>query len=42
MRAHRHRSTLVSLIGCEMEHVDCENGFVRFQVDVPLHELLTE
>jgi protein ImuB len=41
-RAHRHRSTLLSLIHCEMERIDCEHGFVRFQLDVPLHEALSE
>ncbi|MDB5320433.1 MAG: protein imuB [Phycisphaerales bacterium] len=39
-RPHRDRSTLVSLIRCEIERVDCEHGFVRFKLDVPLHEAL--
>lgn len=41
-RAHRHRATLVSLIHCEMERIDCEHGFVRFQLDLPLHEAISE
>jgi len=41
-RAHRDRATLFSLIRCETERVDCEHGFVRFQLDVPLHEPTAE
>ena len=37
-RPHRDRATLLDLIRCEVERVDCEHGFVRFRLDVPLHE----
>jgi protein ImuB len=41
-RPHRDRSTLLSLIRCESERVDCEHGFVRFQLDIPSHEPVAE
>ena len=41
-RPHRDRPTLLNLIRREMERVDCEHGFVRFRLDVPLHEPVTE
>ena len=41
-RPHRDLSTLLSLIRCESERVDCEYGFVRFQLDVPSHEPIAE
>ena len=41
-RPHRDRATLLNLIRCETERVDCEHGFVRFQLDVPLHEPIAE
>ncbi len=41
-RAHRDRNTLLALIRCELERVDCEHGFVLFKLDVPLHERVTE
>ncbi len=41
-RPHRDRATLLNLIRCETERVDCEHGFVRFQLDVPLHEPVAE
>lgn len=41
-RPHRDRATLLNLIRCETERVDCEHGFVRFQLDVPLHESIAE
>jgi protein ImuB len=41
-RPHRDRPTLLNLIRCETERVDCEHGFVRFQLDVPLHEPIAE
>ena len=41
-RPHRHRRTLIYLLNCEMERVDCEHGFTRFQLDVPLHEQVAD
>jgi len=41
-RPHRDRTTLLNLIRCETDCVDCEHGFVRFQLDIPLHEAITE
>jgi protein ImuB len=41
-RPHRHPPTLRDLIRCESERVDCEHGFVRFQLDVPLHEPISQ
>src|SRR5262249_23558043 len=37
-RPNRDRASLLEFIQREMEHIDCEHGFVRFQLDVPLHE----
>ncbi len=41
-RPHRHRKTLLELIDRQIEHIDCEHGFVTFQLDVPNHEPATE
>jgi protein ImuB len=41
-RPHRDRATLLNLIRCETERVDCGEGFVRFQLDVSLHEAVAE
>lgn len=41
-RPHRHRKTLLELIGRRIERIDCEHGFVAFQLDVPIHERVTE
>ncbi len=41
-RPHRDFKALKNLIRCETERIDCEHGFVRFQLDVPLHEPITE
>jgi protein ImuB len=41
-RPHRHPATLRDLIRCESERVDCEHGFLRFQLDVPLHEPVSQ
>ena len=41
-RPHRDRKTLRDLIHCETERVDCGHGFVRFQLDVPLHEPIAD
>jgi protein ImuB len=41
-RPHRDRATLLSLIRGEIERIDCEHGFIRFQLDVPLHEPMTD
>jgi protein ImuB len=37
-RPHRDRAALLDLIRCETERIDCEHGFVRFRLEVPLHE----
>jgi protein ImuB len=39
-RPHRDRATLMALVRGEIERVDFEHGFVRFRLDVPLHEAL--
>jgi protein ImuB len=41
-RPHRNPTALLDLIRCETERVDCEHGFIRFQLDVPLYERVTE
>jgi protein ImuB len=41
-RPHRHRPTLVNLIHFQLEHVDLEHGFTRFQLDVPKHEPIAD
>ena len=41
-RPHCDRATLLNLIRCETERVDHEHGFVRFQLDVTLHEPITK
>ena len=41
-RPHRHRKTLLELIGREIERIDCEHGFVAFRLDVPGHEAIAE
>jgi protein ImuB len=41
-RPHRHQRTLSDLIRCEIERIDCDHGFVRFQLDVPAHEPISE
>jgi protein ImuB len=41
-RPHRDRATLLELVRREIERVDCEHGFVRFRLDVPLHEAITD
>lgn len=41
-RPHRHRPVLLELIRRETEQIDCEHGFVRFQLEAPLHEPISE
>lgn len=41
-RPHRDWATLLNLLRCEIERMDCEYGFVQFQLDIPLHEPLNE
>lgn len=41
-RPHRDRAALLDLIRCETERIDCEHGFVRFRLEVPLHEPVSD
>lgn len=41
-RPHRHRKTLLELIGRQIEGIDCEHGFVLFRLDVPIHEPISD
>jgi protein ImuB len=41
-RPGRDRATLFNLIRHECERVNCDHGFVRFQLDVSLHEAISE
>lgn len=41
-RPHRHRPTLLNLLRNEIERIDCEHGFVRFQLDIPRHEAVAD
>jgi protein ImuB len=41
-RPHRNRRALLELIRCETQRIDCEHGFVVFQLDVPLHESISD
>ncbi len=41
-RPHRRRPTLLNLLRNEIERIDCTHGFVRFQLDVPLHESVAD
>lgn len=41
-RPHRHRKTLLELIGRQMERIDCEHGFIAFRLAVSVHEPIIE